>query len=144
MNVKKIRSVVAGLALPCLLLGASVAAVGLWRLTPAGEPAAAAAAQTGPDQSPVEVIRVTLRPTGFDPATMTAPKGRALIAVDDLSGLDGVTLRLDRAAGGRLREVKAERGGAKLREVLDLHPGEYVLSLEERPDWACRINVATN
>src|SRR5687768_13866845 len=100
-----------------LLLLAAVAAVGLtaaaraWR--PAASEAVPGAAQQGGADGRLRVIRVTIRPTGFDPAGVTAPRGRALLAVDDLSGLDEVTLRLDLETGGRLREVKAGRGSAK-------------------------------
>lgn len=120
-------------------------AAGLTRHAPAGGPTAyLAAARDGSPRPRVEPLRVTLRPTGFDPSTLTASHGHVLLAVDDLSGLDDVELRLEREAGGRLREVKAGRGAAKWRDVFKLTPGDYVLSVGGRPGWDCRITVTAD
>src|SRR3712207_4035206 len=115
-------------------LGAAGVAVALSRRVPAGAPPARLApAEDGAQQPRAEVLRVPLRPTGFDPVELTTRRGRTLLAVDDLSGLDEVTLRLDRETGGRLREVKAGRDNSKWRGAFDLHPGLYVLSVAGRP-----------
>ena len=130
MNTHRIRNIAAGLALASALTAASAAAAGFLQDSPPGE--SHAGAEADPSGSPrprVEVLRIALRPTGFDPAALTAPRGRALLAVDDLSGLDEVTLRLERVAGGRLREVKAGRDTSKWRGVFNLRPGEYTLSV---------------
>jgi hypothetical protein len=131
-----------------LLLLAVVVAVGLTAAARAGRLASSgsehSAAQQGSAAGALSVIRVTIRPTGFDPAALNVPRGRVLLAVDDLSGLDEVTLRLEREAGGRLREVRAGRDRSKWRGVLDLHPGAYLLGVDGRPGWACRINVTAD
>jgi hypothetical protein len=98
----------------------------------------------GVDRKDLSVLRLTLSPEGFAPAEVTLPRGRFLLVVYNKSGLEEVDLRLDAVAGGRMREARAKGRGSRWQEVLDPPPGEYVLSLAEHPDWACRITVTAH
>lgn len=84
---------------------------------------------------------ITIRPQGFEPAEITRPKGNLFIVVENRSGLDSVTLRLDREAGARLKEVQVPLSKLDWYEGFDLTPGRYVLTEAAHPDWVCRINV---
>ena len=96
---------------------------------------------SGVERKDLSVLRLTLSPEGFTPAQVTLPRSQFLLVVYNKSGLDKVDLRLDAVAGGRLREARAKGRGSRWQEVFDPPPGEYVLSLAEHADWACRITV---
>ena len=84
---------------------------------------------------------LTIRPTGFDPREINRAPGAFLLAVDNRSGNDAVTLHLSREGGVRLRDVPLTRGHLKWREKINLPPGEYSLTEENHPDWSCRITI---
>ncbi len=89
----------------------------------------------------VEVLRITLTPRGFEPASVSVAPGRILLAVDNRTGLPEVTLRLAGGAGP-LRERRFPRGRVKWREFYTLSVGDYLLSELNHPQWVCRIRVA--
>lgn len=87
-----------------------------------------------------EVEQIDLRPSGFEPSEITRPSGRFLFGVNNRTGLTELSLMLvhesGRSAGSkRLSRVKTWR------DVLDLHPGRYVLREATHPDWLCRITI---
>lgn len=86
-----------------------------------------------------EIITVTRG--GFEPSEITRPMGRFALFVQNRSGLEEVTLRLDRVAGNRLREVPVNRNKLDWDDVLDLTPGNYVLTEANNPDWVCNITI---
>ncbi|HEX8148024.1 MAG TPA: hypothetical protein VF591_12660 [Pyrinomonadaceae bacterium] len=84
---------------------------------------------------------LTLSPGGFEPAEVTRPAGRFMLAVSNHAGGEEVSLLLSRVRGERLREVKMARGRIRSVNELQLPPGEYVLTAEGHPDWSCRITL---
>jgi hypothetical protein len=102
---------------------------------------ALASSQSNSPQQRVETERVTLRPTGFDPAEITRPQGEFILAVDNLSGLREVTLLLERGSGEPVRERRATPEQFKWKVRLDLRPGRYVLREAGHPEWACALTV---
>ena len=64
-----------------------------------------------------------------------------MLFVDNRSGLEEVTLRVDRVAGPRLHEVRVPREMLDWNEEINLTPGQYVLTEASHPDWVCRITV---
>jgi hypothetical protein len=91
----------------------------------------------------IEAEIVTIRPTGFEPAAITRPQGEFLLVINNRSGLEEVTWRLDREAGGNLREVKIHDGKLRSGNFEDLPPGRYVLTEANHPDWICHITVTS-
>jgi hypothetical protein len=102
---------------------------------------AAAVTQGASPRDRVTVERITIRPTGFDPAETTLSKGRSLLTVDNRSGLREVVLRLDKEAGNRLQEVRVQREKLDWRRTVDFEPGRYLLTEAAHPGWTCRITV---
>lgn len=86
------------------------------------------------------VLTVTRR--GFDPAEVRWPKGRIFLTVNNLSNVDELVLRLDREVGGRVKEMKLRSKKERSAGVLDLTPGDYLLTEANHPGWVCRIKVA--
>lgn len=103
--------------------------------------------QSIPNPARLESERITVRPTGFEPAEITRPAGRVLLAVNDRSGLGALTLRLDAGPGVRLREVRVPqdtRGRHEWRQVVNFPPGTYVVTEANHPGWVCRITITPN
>jgi len=84
---------------------------------------------------------ITIRPTGFDPAEISRVQGRFLLAVDNKSGLDTVTVRLTREDGSPVREMRLPRGQLKARERISLPPGKYLLTEANHNNWLCGITI---
>jgi hypothetical protein len=99
------------------------------------------AAQATPVNSDIKVARLTLRPHGFEPNQMTRPKKTFLLMVENRSGIEDVTLRLDRLAGGRLFERPVKKRNQIWTDKFDLPPGSYRLSVAENPKWICDITI---
>ena len=95
-----------------------------------------------PDTSTKPPARVlVLRPNGFEPASVSWPKGRFFLAVDNHSGVNGLTLLLDREVGGRVKEVVLKMRKQRSAGMFDLPPGNYVLTEANHPGWVCRITI---
>jgi hypothetical protein len=143
------------LAVVCVtLLVATTLAAKTWLVAPVAAESDATTQTPAPSvaSTPVVPVRlesehVTIRPTGFEPAEITRPAGRILLAVNDRSGLGSLDLRVDMEPLQRLFEVRVPRdtnGRHEWRQVLTLMPGHYVLTEASHPDWVCRITVTPN
>jgi hypothetical protein len=99
---------------------------------------------TPSDDDDSEIELITLRPHGFEPATLTRRHGHFMLAVNNRSRTNEVSLRLDRMHGSRLQEVKMPRGQTRSLSRLHLPPGEYLLSEEAHPEWVCRITLTSH
>jgi hypothetical protein len=62
--------------------------------------------------------------------------------VNNHSELPDVELRLMRETGGRLHGARVPQEQINWSDVVDLHPGRYVLTEANHPDWVCHIIVA--
>ena len=91
----------------------------------------------------VEGEVVSLTPHGFEPKEITRPHKQFALIVENRSGLASVDFRLDREQGNNVRQAHATREQSKWSDVLDLPPGQYVLSEAAHPAWVCRITVAS-
>jgi hypothetical protein len=87
---------------------------------------------------------ITIGSGGFEPSAIRRPTGRFFLAIENRSGLDSVTLRIDRAAGNRLKEVAVSGGQLDWVDVVDLIPGDYVVTEADHPNWVCNITVTPN
>src|ERR1051325_1148622 len=89
----------------------------------------------------MEPLIIKLRRTGFEPAEITRLQGRFLLAFDNLTGADEIDLQLNHETGNKLHEVRMPRGQVRWRQALDLHPGRYVLSVVDHPEWVCQLTI---
>ena len=97
---------------------------------------------SNPIQSPqLETEIVTITPTGFEPAEITRPQGRFMLAVDNRSGVDEVDLYLERETGGRVNVALGRKGKLAWRDTIDFPPGHYVLRAANDQSWRCAITI---
>lgn len=105
---------------------------------PVEQDAAPQAAATG---EKIEAELITVRPTGFEPAEITRPAGRFILAIDNRSGLEAVSLQLHRETGIKLHEVRIKRGKPDRSDLVNLPPGRYTLTESNNSDWVCHITI---
>lgn len=74
-----------------------------------------------------------MSPRGFDPAEVRWPKGRIFLTVNNLSNVSELVLRLDRKVGGRVKEMNLRSKKERSAGVLDLTPGDYLLTEANHP-----------
>ena len=96
----------------------------------------AAPDQKGPD---VQGLVVALRPAGFTPSAFELTEGKYLFIVQNRCGIRGLTFQMFRDSGEKLHEVNDRK--PQWKNQFDLHPGTYVLSVLDHPEWRCVIKV---
>ena len=97
--------------------------------------------QGKPDRQIIPGVILVLDPSGFSPSSVSLPKGRLLLGIDNRTGFEDLVFHLDRISGNRIKEVKPRKGRHDYREVYDLSPGNYVLSEASHPQWICHITI---
>ena len=85
-----------------------------------------------------EIITVT--PRGFEPTEISRAQGKFILMVDNRSGKD-LKFRLSRETGEPLNEIASSSQELDWNEVLDLHPGKYILTEQAHPEWSCSIRI---
>ncbi len=107
-----------------------------------GAPASGVVTQPLPSQSQnqdVHGLVIAIHPTGFTPPEMEVAAGRYLFIVQNRSGIDDLAFRFDRQNADKLHEVRDHR--LQWKKQFDLHPGTYVLSVVDHPEWTCVVTV---
>ena len=92
-------------------------------------------------QDPLPEVSLLLRSNGFDPAEVRPPSHRFLLSIDNRSGVNDLTLRLNRADGTQVRELHVSGAGGDWSETIDLSAGTYTLSEANHSAWLCTIIV---
>lgn len=82
-----------------------------------------------------------LGPNGFTSAEISRPKGPFILAIHNRAKIDDLNLSLSKVAGNKLREMNFRKKKLDWRSVITLPPGDYVLSVAERPTWVCSIKI---
>lgn len=100
----------------------------------------------GAQTAALRTERITLKVNGFEPSAVSLPAGRWMLLLDDRSRLKNNVIRFDavqtNGAATRLKDFdRGVQDKVKYRDVLDLRPGEYELSVPGRAAWKCRITV---
>lgn len=99
-------------------------------------------AQTTDKESPrIRVLHFTLTPLGLNPTAMTVPEGQYLIEVTNRSDFSEFSLNLGRLSNHKLKEVDAIKKHGEWRGVFDLKRDDFVLTINEKPEWTANIQV---
>jgi hypothetical protein len=92
----------------------------------------------------LEAELLVLRSDGFHPNEITRRPGRFLLALQNHSSEEDLSLVLKQESGASLRSVNIPKRQSKLKEFLDLPPGRYVLMAAKHPDWICTITITSH
>ncbi|MFY9620025.1 MAG: hypothetical protein WAM70_17750 [Pyrinomonadaceae bacterium] len=86
---------------------------------------------------------LVLRPNGFEPAQVSWPRGRFFLTVENHTSAREIKLQLSRENGNRVHEITRKSRKERGVGILDLPPGEYVLSEASHAKWVCRITITS-
>ena len=89
----------------------------------------------------VETELITLQPSGFEPNEIRRPQGAFILGVDNRAGDESIELQFMRADGQRLNTLQTRKRKVSWREVVDLPPGQYLLSVANHPEWTCSVTI---
>ena len=89
----------------------------------------------------LEVEFITLRTNGFEPAEIVRAKGPFVLLVDDRSGKESSSFNLQRLQGEKLRDINTRRAKSEWHDVINLPPGNYLLTDAGNPDARCQITI---
>ena len=106
---------------------------------------ASAQAQTGSGRTRIDnVVRLTLRPAGFESSEITTRPGTLALTVRNRTFLPDLTVRLEREEGSGRQPVKStllDLSRPDWRDRLVVTPGTYVISVDGHPDWQAKLIV---
>jgi hypothetical protein len=89
----------------------------------------------------LEVELITVESYGFEPSIIIRPKGPFMLLVDDRSGKASSSLQLQRVNGERVRDVSTNKTKSEWNGLIDLPPGDYVLTIAGSPESQCQIKI---
>lgn len=95
------------------------------------------AASQAPSDITVETI--TLTPQGFQPNQIERAAGRFLFGIDNRIKPEEFSFEILRENGHKAHKLKLEKGQIRLRKLLNLPEGRYVLRAVDHPEWTCSI-----
>lgn len=99
-------------------------------------------AEQRPRLSNLVALPIALRMNGFAPAEIERPAGDFFISVTNLTDFPDLVFKLDREQGERLHSAKLPKQKLTWRQSIRLTPGTYVLTVQDHPEWNCRITIA--
>lgn len=99
-----------------------------------------------PRQSPAtqqirSALAINLTRFGFEPAAATVSAGKCFITIRNMTGTDSINLTISSKQGQTLLAEKTQKERRRWDKLLDLTPGDYVISAEGNPDWVYALTI---
>jgi len=92
-------------------------------------------ASPAPDSMQVETL--TLTPRGFQPTEIERPAGKFLLGIDNHIRPEEFSFEIVQDDGHTVRQLKLQKGELRLRKLLNLQAGRYVIREVNHPEWNC-------
>jgi hypothetical protein len=92
----------------------------------------------------IQTELLTVRTIGVQPRQITRPKGPFYLLVENRSGLEEINLQITRITGEQQHSVRIPKRKRMTPNLLDLTPGQYVLTELSHPDWLCAITITAH
>jgi hypothetical protein len=105
------------------------------------------AAQASPTPADPQVQVITLGPTGFVPSSVTLNLSTFVLAVNNRSGVQSIMLELAAQNSGQSTNVASApvvSSNPGWRTLLNLSPGQYMLTEASHPQWTCQITITSS
>lgn len=95
---------------------------------------------------PSHIVALAVTPSGFDPPALAITAGNTFFSVYNRTALPDLTLQLDQTAEGlataqRLKSGPLARSKKAWRDITDLAPGVYTITVAEMPKLQFRLTV---
>lgn len=78
---------------------------------------------------------------GFETTHITRPAGKFFLVVENRSGLNPITFRLNSERGEKVLEVTQPLDQLDWAGEVNPRPGHYTLTIVERPGWICDVTI---
>jgi hypothetical protein len=104
---------------------------------------APATATPQPGKTRIGSELISISRFGLETREITRPVGKFFLLVENRSGINPITLRLQSDRGQRIIEVTPPQDQLDWADELNLPPGHYTLTIAERPAWVCEITITT-
>ena len=124
-----------------LLLAVTGLALGVRTFQRKAMAIAVAAPLVEPTKERFPVVVVALTRFGFQPAALTLPEGKFLLAVQNNTGQENFQLELGEVKGQKLIVEKTKSENRFWDKPLNLKAGDYTLSVTENPRWSLALTV---
>lgn len=92
-------------------------------------------------RDPIEEASLTLRANGFVPRELNLQSNRFFLSIDNRTDVKELVLRLSRADGSLVRELRVAGGIGDWSELFELPEGTYTLSEASHAEWTCTLKV---
>lgn len=99
--------------------------------------------------SDTQVKLVTLSPRGFEPDEILVTQKRFVLAIDNRSQLDEVSIQFLQVTGkpaaplSRLQQWRMPRARVNANTLFELPPGDYLLTEVNHANWVCKLTVSS-
>ena len=90
-------------------------------------------------QDDIEEVPLILKSNGFQPKEVKLQSKRFLLSLDNRTDAKELRLRLMRANGSQVRELRVPREAGDWSELFDLPADTYTLTEAGHSNWACKI-----
>ncbi len=92
----------------------------------------------------MKVEMISVGPNGFQPTSLTRPSLRFLLAINNRSGLEELSIQLMREDGTLMQEARVNSKQPNWRSLVSLPPGTYRLIETSHKDWICTIVITAH
>lgn len=89
----------------------------------------------------LEAEIITITSTGFEPTEITRPAGRFLLAIQDRTGFEELTLQVNREGSNAQFLVPTRKKRRAWRDAINPPSGRYLLTEANHPEWRCLITI---
>ena len=86
-------------------------------------------------------VSVNLTRFGFEPSTLSFPKGEYFFSVRNLTERTDIVLVFGKDKDKKAQEEPYKNGSRGWDRILKLTPGDYVVTEKSNPNWELKINV---
>ena len=94
-------------------------------------------------QEKLRTERVTAFPHGFEPEEIIRTEGQFMLCIDNRAGAEALSLQLTSGILGPVYASPVQKGKSGTNQVLNLQPGQYILTEASHPEWSCTITITS-
>ena len=94
-----------------------------------------------PTKTPVRVLTLVLRPSGFAPPQLSVPAGYVHLVILNRTGINQISYSLDDDKGAHVNSLTLAQKKKDWTDFVKLTPGKLILSVPSVPRLRCSITV---